>query len=142
MAPLTKHSRCDICHIVKLTTMACMWQRLARGGKKKPPRDVPPGHLAVIVGEASKRFVIRADYLNHPVFQQLLDQAYEEYGHNKSGPLEIPCDEFLFEDIIQSLGGDTDTGQFSCHVAVEKLGLSSWRDSRPLLQSFARRSTC
>nr|POF09425.1 auxin-responsive protein saur71 [Quercus suber] len=68
-----------------------------RRSKETPhPQDVPPGHLAVKVGEASKRFVIRADYLNHPVIRQLLDQAYEENVHNKSGPLAIPCDEFLF----------------------------------------------
>jgi SAUR family protein len=50
--------------------IACMWRRFARGDEKKPPRDVPPGHLAVIVGEASRRFVIRADYVNHPVFRE------------------------------------------------------------------------
>ncbi|GMY25087.1 auxin-responsive protein SAUR71-like [Fagus crenata] len=122
--------------------MACMWRQFARGSAKKPPRDVPPGHLAVIVGEASRRFVIRADYLNHPVLRQLLDQAYEEYGHNKSGPLAIPCDEFLFEDIIQSLGGSNNMSQVSCHGALEKLGLSSGRESISLLQGLARRSTC
>ncbi|XP_075636517.1 auxin-induced protein 15A-like [Castanea sativa] len=122
--------------------MACMWRQFARGGAKKPPRDVPPGHLAVEVGEASKRFVIRVDYLNHPVIRQLLDQAYEENVHNKSGPLAIPCNEFLFEDIIQSLEGSNNESQFTCHGAVEKLGLSSLRDSRPFRQGIARKSTC
>ncbi|KAL5137097.1 Auxin-responsive protein SAUR40 [Glycine soja] len=60
-------------------------------------------HLAVTVGEAKRRFVIRAGYLNHPLLQQLLDQYEGRYGFNKSGPLAIPCDEFLFEDIIQTL---------------------------------------
>lgn len=109
-----------------------MWRKLAEGGEKKLPHDVPPGHLAVMVGEAGKRFVMRADYLNHPIFRQLLDQAYEEYGHNNNGPLAIPCNEFLFQDIIHSLRGDADVSQFS----------SLYKDSTPLLQGFARGSTC
>ncbi|KAE8098449.1 hypothetical protein FH972_016513 [Carpinus fangiana] len=142
MAAPTEHSRCNICNIVKLKRIACVWRRFARGGEKKPPRDVPPGHLAVIVGEANRRFVIRADCLNHPVFRELLDQAYEEYGHKKSGPLAILCNEFHFQEIIRSLGGGLNMNKFSCHVAVEKLVLFSRRDSIPLLQGLARRSTC
>nr|XP_048323059.1 auxin-induced protein 15A-like [Ziziphus jujuba var. spinosa] len=68
----------DTCSIVKLKRMASMWRRLARGRHKELPPDVPPGHLAVIVGETRRRFVIRADYLNQPVFQQLLHLAYEK----------------------------------------------------------------
>ncbi|KAL1331934.1 auxin-responsive protein SAUR50-like [Arachis duranensis] len=114
--------------------MACMWLKQACSGGgcgKKLPADVPRGHLAVTVGEANRRFVIRADYLNHPVLQQLLDQ-YEGHGFNKSGPLSIPCDEFLFEDIIQSLrGGGTaaESRRPSCpHVPM--------KESTPLLHSF------
>uniref|UniRef100_A0A5B7BM92 Uncharacterized protein n=1 Tax=Davidia involucrata TaxID=16924 RepID=A0A5B7BM92_DAVIN len=142
MASPAKHARCDICNILKLKRMACMWRKLAGVGKNKPPQDVPPGHLAVTVGEAGRRFVIRANYLNHPVFRQLLDQAYEEYGHNKNGPLAIPCDEFLFQDIIHSLRGGMRADHFSCHVAEKKLSLSSWRDSRPLLHGFMSRPAC
>ncbi|KAG4959605.1 hypothetical protein JHK87_036238 [Glycine soja] len=113
--------------------MACMWLKNARGGSgKKPPTDVPRGHLAVIVGEAKRRFVIRADYLNHPLFQQLLDQLYEGYGFNKSGPLAIPCDEFLFEDIIQTLRDGTS----SSHVPLKKLDFGFSKDSMPLLQGL------
>jgi SAUR family protein len=115
--------------------MACMWRKNAFSGKKLPS-DVPRGHLAVIVGEANRRFVIRADYLNHPVLQQLLDQAYEGYGFNKSGPLAIPCDEFLFEDILQSLGGGTRTRRSSSPVLTKKLDLSFSKDSEPLLDVF------
>ena len=103
--------------------MAYMWRKNARSNRKKPPADVPPGHLAVIVGETSRRFVIRADYLNHPLLQQLLDHAYEEYGFNKEGPLAIPCEELLFEDIIQSLRSCTSSRRFSCNLALEKLEL-------------------
>ncbi|KAK7279486.1 hypothetical protein RJT34_24539 [Clitoria ternatea] len=119
--------------------MACMWRKnnACSGSGKKPPADVPRGHLAVTVGEAKRRFVIRADYLNHPLLQQLLDQAYEGYGFNESGPLAIPCDEFLFENIIQSLRGGTHTRRSSTHVPSKKLDLSlTNKDSVPLLRGF------
>ncbi|KAK7267877.1 hypothetical protein RIF29_20557 [Crotalaria pallida] len=130
--------------------LSCMWRKYGRsggGGKKPPPPpDVPRGHLAVMVGEAKRRFVIRADYLNHPVLQQLLEQANNEgHGFNKSGPLAIPCDEFLFEDIIQSLRSGTNSRQPSCHVPLKKVDLSSMsKDTVPLLQGFdsKRKSSC
>ncbi|KAF8403198.1 hypothetical protein HHK36_011297 [Tetracentron sinense] len=116
--------------------MVLLWRKVAGGGEKKLPSDVPRGHIAVTVGEAGRRFVIRASYLNHPVFRQLLDQAYEEYGHNQDGLLAIPCDEIVFQSIIQSLKDCTNVS--SCRLTEEKLGLSSWRESRPLLHGFAR----
>ncbi|KAK3006194.1 hypothetical protein RJ639_017733 [Escallonia herrerae] len=60
-------------NIVKFNRMACMWAKQPRIGKKKPPHDVPPGHVAATVGEAGRRFVIRAGYLNHPILRQQLD---------------------------------------------------------------------
>lgn len=117
--------------------MACMWRKNACSGSgKKPPPDVPRGHLAVTVGEANRRFVIRADYLNHPVLQQLLQKSYEGNGFNKSGPLAIPCDEFLFEDILHSLGGGTNPRKSSSHVPTKKLDLSLSNDSVPLLEGL------
>ncbi|KAF3441739.1 hypothetical protein FNV43_RR15654 [Rhamnella rubrinervis] len=100
------------------------------------PRDVPSGHLGVIVGKTRRRFVIRADYLNHPVFQQLLQLAHEEYGYNKIGPLTISCNEFFFEQILSSLRCGPSMSQFSCPVPGDALGFSSWSDSRPLLHDF------
>ncbi|XP_027363198.1 auxin-responsive protein SAUR50-like [Abrus precatorius] len=116
--------------------MSCMWRKNGCGGsEKKPPADVPRGHLAVTVGEAKRRFVIRADYLNHPLLQQLLEQAsYEGYGFNKSGPLAIPCDEFLFENIIQSLQRQPHARRSSStHVPLKNLHHSFSKDSLPLL---------
>ncbi|CAN0926373.1 Auxin-responsive protein SAUR50 [Linum grandiflorum] len=89
---------------MKLKKVTHLWHKEAgEGGEKKLPRDVPPGHLPVMVGEAGKRFVIKADHLNHPILRKLLDQAYEEHGHNNNGLLSIPCDEPSFRDIIHSL---------------------------------------
>ncbi|XP_052174033.1 auxin-responsive protein SAUR71-like [Diospyros lotus] len=115
MASSAEKSRFRIYNITRLKRMARKWRKMRSSGEKEPPRDIPPGHLAVTVGEAGKRFVIRADYLNHPVFRQLLDQAYQEYGYSKDGPLTIPCDEFHFQEIIHSLRSAT--SQISCNAA-------------------------
>ncbi|CAK8576699.1 unnamed protein product [Lathyrus sativus] len=60
--------------------------------------DVPKGYLAVYVGEKMRRFVIPISYLNQSLFQELLNEAQEEFGYNHPmGGLTIPCseDEFL-----------------------------------------------
>ncbi|KAL2329050.1 hypothetical protein Fmac_022477 [Flemingia macrophylla] len=44
--------------------------------------DVPKSHFAVYVGteENKKRFVVPISYLRHPLFQDLLSRAEEEFG--------------------------------------------------------------
>jgi SAUR family protein len=66
--------------------------------------DVPKGYLAVYVGQEIKRFVIPISYLNQPSFQELLNQAEEqfEYDHPMGG-LTIPCREDVFLDITSRL---------------------------------------
>ncbi|KAE9620336.1 putative small auxin-up RNA [Lupinus albus] len=62
--------------------------------------NVPKGYIAVYVGENTKRFVIPISYLNQPSFQDLLDQAEEEFGYDHPmGGLTIPCREDVFLDI-------------------------------------------
>ncbi|KAL8051197.1 hypothetical protein ABFX02_06G130500 [Erythranthe guttata] len=67
--------------------------------------EVPKGHLAVYVGEGEKkRFVIPLSYLNHPLFQDLLFQAEEEFRfHHPMGGITIPCSEDLFIDLTSRL---------------------------------------
>ncbi|XP_058730121.1 auxin-induced protein X10A-like [Vicia villosa] len=60
--------------------------------------EVPKGYLAVYVGDKMKRFVIPVSYLNQSLFQELLNEAEEEFGYDHPmGGLTIPCseDEFL-----------------------------------------------
>ncbi|KAL5713496.1 hypothetical protein ACHQM5_015565 [Ranunculus cassubicifolius] len=66
---------------------------------------VPKGHIAVYVGEIQKkRFVVPLSYLNHSSFQDLLNQAEEEYGFSHPmGGLTIPCDEDIFLDLTGRL---------------------------------------
>ncbi|XP_058733967.1 auxin-responsive protein SAUR32-like [Vicia villosa] len=67
---------------------------------------VKKGCVAVQVGSEeqgdatvtdSQRFLIPISYLYHPLFNNLLDMAYESYGYNTHGPLKLPCsvDDFL-----------------------------------------------
>lgn len=67
--------------------------------------DVPKGHLAVYVGLGYKsRFVVPIAYLKHPMFQDLLKTAEEEYGfHHPMGGLTLPCSEATFIEITSCL---------------------------------------
>ncbi|KAF7841119.1 Auxin-induced protein X10A [Senna tora] len=66
--------------------------------------EVPKGYVAVYVGEKMKRFVIPISYLNQSSFQELLNQAEEEFGFDHpTGGLTIPCKEDVFLDIASRL---------------------------------------
>lgn len=64
------------------------------------PDDVPEGYFVAYVGEERRRFVIKAKYLNHPVFKALLDKSAEEYGYEHKGGLEIACGVVFFEHLL------------------------------------------
>ncbi|PSS17161.1 Auxin-responsive protein [Actinidia chinensis var. chinensis] len=124
-------------HIVRLRQMIRRWRKKA---VLRIPSDVPPGHVAVCVGSSCRRFVVRATYLNHPAFKKLLVQAEEEYGFTNTGPLAIPCDESVFEEILRHLARSEPNNsarsmnledfQRYCH-------LDFWPESRPLLHGLA-----
>ncbi|KAL5541211.1 hypothetical protein UlMin_042684 [Ulmus minor] len=68
--------------------------------------NVPKGYVPVYVGDESQmnRFVIPVSHLNQPSFQELLNQAEEEFGfHHPMGALTIPCKEEAFLDLISRL---------------------------------------
>ncbi|OWM80344.1 hypothetical protein CDL15_Pgr019624 [Punica granatum] len=67
----------------------------------------PKGHLAVYVGEEEKkRYMVPISYLNHPLFQDLLNRAEEEFGyHHPMGGLTFPCTEETFIDLVSQLSG-------------------------------------
>ncbi|KAM7475082.1 hypothetical protein LguiB_022325 [Lonicera macranthoides] len=138
-------------HIVRIRQMLRQWRKNAASSNRitaaaRIPSDVPVGHVAVSVGSTSRRFVVRAAYLNHPIFQKLLAQAEEEYGFANQGPLAIPCDEHVFEEILMfvSRSGSAHSArliniedfQRCCHVNNrEVLG-----ESKPLLHGLADKS--
>lgn len=141
-------SKCNkIRHIVRIRQMLRQWRRKARiaaSASRATPSDVPAGHVAVCVGSSSRRFIVRATYLNHPMFKKLLVQAEEEYGFSHVGPLTIPCDESTFEEILRVVSRP-ETGapdpfwsvkevQRCCHVGMRDNNLQFLNESRPLLR--------
>lgn len=131
-------------YIVRLRQMLIRWRKKAAMAAKRSPPDVPTGHVAVTVGSNYKRFVVPTAYLNHPVFKKLLVEAEEEYGFTNTGPLAIPCDESLFEEILYHLAriesNNSKSSRFTsfeevqvnCHLGLRS-NLEFWADSRPLL---------
>ncbi|XP_027094870.1 auxin-induced protein 6B-like [Coffea arabica] len=138
-------------YIVRLRQMLRRWRKKASMTAKRLPSDIPAGHVAVTVGTDCKRFVVRATYLNHPLFKKLLLQAEEEYGFTNSGPLAIPCDESLFGEVLRYLALSESTHSNSarfmnleefqryCHVGMRS-NLEFLAESRPLLNGIADKS--
>ena len=56
------------------------------------------------VGEKQKRFMIPISHLSQPTFQDLLNEAEEEFGYeHPMGGLTIPCSEDVFQRITSCL---------------------------------------
>ncbi|KAF3620230.1 hypothetical protein T459_30978 [Capsicum annuum] len=125
-------------HIVALRQMLQRWRKKA--ARRCVPIDVPSGHVAITVGTNCKRYVVRATYLNHPMFKKLLSQAEEEYGFTNSGPLAIPCGELFFEEFLSHLDNNKsmlvnfEDFQRYCHMDARS-NLDFRGDSRPLLHT-------
>ncbi|KAM0866768.1 hypothetical protein ACQ4PT_042436 [Festuca glaucescens] len=129
----------------KIQSIVRLQQTLRRWRTRATARavSVPAGHVAVCVGDASRRFVVRAAHLNHPVFRELLRQAAEEYGFPSSpGPVALPCcDEDRFLDVLRRVSSDEErllirsSRSFCCRVPP----VTTTRDvaARPLLQGMA-----
>lgn len=128
-----------ISHIVRIRQMLRRWRKKAAASL-----DVPAGHVAIRVGSSSKRFLVRATYLNHPIFRKLLVQAEEEYGFVNQGPLTIPCDELVFEEVLRFVSA-AESGDSARCVGFEDFQRCSVQgyhklnlvESRPLLGGFA-----
>ncbi|KAK1287267.1 hypothetical protein QJS10_CPB19g01328 [Acorus calamus] len=59
------------------------------------------GHVRVCVGkegeeEVMMKLEVEANYLNHPLFEDLLGMSVEEYGYSYKGALRICCETGLF----------------------------------------------
>lgn len=129
----------SIRRIVRIRQMLLSWRKKATSpsASHRLPPDVPAGHVAVCVGPSYRRFIVRATYLNHPIFRRLLSQAEEEYGFaNYSGPLTIPCDESLFEEILRFVSRGQPGFQRCCLVGVRNESPNLIGESRPLLYGF------
>lgn len=67
------------------------------------PLDVPKGHFVVYVGENRSRYIVPISFLTRPEFQNLLQQAAEEFGFDHDMGLTIPCEEDVFETLTSML---------------------------------------
>lgn len=72
--------------------------------RNKRTTDIPKGHFAIYVGEAQKRFVVPVSYLKHPLFQNLLLRAEEEFGFDHPmGGIRVPCKEDAFVSLTSEI---------------------------------------
>ncbi|XP_022877005.1 auxin-responsive protein SAUR50-like [Olea europaea var. sylvestris] len=62
----------------------------------KKLRVAPQGCFFIYVGAQKQRFVIKTEYINHPLFKILLEEAESEYGYKTEGPLKLPCEVEIF----------------------------------------------
>ncbi|KAK4477189.1 hypothetical protein RD792_016402 [Penstemon davidsonii] len=129
-------AKCNkIRHIVRIRQMLRAWRNKAT--TSLAPTDVPAGYVAICVGSSCRRFIVRATHLNHPFFRRLLTEAEEEYGFaNTSGPVAIPCDELLFEEILQFVSrGDSELLR-CCHEDIMNENPNFFGESWPFLYGF------
>ena len=82
---------------------------------------VPHGHLPVYVGEEMERFIVSAEFLNHPVFVNLLNKSAQEYGYEQQGVLRIPCHVLVFERVLEALRLGDESGDLQELVNSECL---------------------
>ncbi|KAH9304314.1 hypothetical protein KI387_008718, partial [Taxus chinensis] len=103
--PTTRH---PLVPLVSLNRSSS-WHPLSANLEDEKPSSIPMtprGHVAVYVGKDRQRFVIKTDYLNHPLFRKLLDESEREYGFHSEGPLVLPCKVGLFQRILWMLKTD------------------------------------
>lgn len=80
----------------------------------------PEGCLSVCVGPARERLMVRTEWLNHPLFKELLEEAEMEFGYATAGPLELPCDVALFRRVLWEVEQEAEQQLFSprCNFAI------------------------
>jgi len=75
--------------------------------RSAPVRQKPAvGCFSVYVGAGRQRFVVRTEWVNHPLFRALLEEAEEEFGYADAGPLELPCNAEVFARVLQQIEED------------------------------------
>ncbi|KAG9150119.1 hypothetical protein Leryth_009700 [Lithospermum erythrorhizon] len=99
-------AKCDDC---------CRWCFSSSTHEERTiPKDVPKGHVVIYVGESHKRFVIKINLLEHPLFKALLDQAHDVYDLPAGSKLCISCDENLFLNVVQCAQSSRSRRAFTC----------------------------
>lgn len=101
----TKKSARNICNsLTKTKSWHCTTGSSEGDEKRKKKCQVAPeGCFSVYVGPEKQRFVIKTEFVNHPLFRLLLEDAEMEYGFNSEGPILLPCDVDLFYKVLAEM---------------------------------------
>jgi len=75
----------------------------------------PHGCFPVHVGAERERFVVKTKYVNHPLFQKLLEEAEQEYGFDCDGPIWLPCNVDLFYKVLAEMDDEEKNSNISVH---------------------------
>ncbi|KAK9109620.1 hypothetical protein Sjap_017680 [Stephania japonica] len=85
-------------------TLSVLLKKICYCGSKSFPTDLPKGHIRVRVGKnVLCKFELEAYFLDHPLFEQLLQLSGEEFGYSYDGALRIACEIDLFQYLVELL---------------------------------------
>ncbi|KAL0369154.1 UNVERIFIED_CONTAM: Auxin-responsive protein SAUR32 [Sesamum calycinum] len=65
-----------------------------------------------------QRFVIKTEYVNHPLFRDLLEEAESEYGYSSEGPLQLPCEVDRFLGVLDQMDFEDNTSKHKGRTRV------------------------
>ncbi|KAK9109621.1 hypothetical protein Sjap_017681 [Stephania japonica] len=81
-------------------TLSVLLKMICCCGSKSFPTDLLKGHIRVRV---RKNVLSKAYFLDHPLFEQLLQLSGEEFGYSYDGALRIACEIDLFQYLVELL---------------------------------------
>ncbi|KAM5561470.1 auxin-responsive protein SAUR72 [Rosa sericea] len=100
--------------------------------KAKACQVAPAGCFTVYVGPEKQRFVVRMEFLNHPLFKMLLEDAALEYGYKSDGPILLPCHVDLFCNVMAEMESND----------IDEDRISAPSNCSPINFRLARRRNC
>lgn len=85
--------------------MTALVKKMLRCGARSFPSELPKGgHVRVCVGkDVLCKFEMEANYLNHPLFEDLLELSVEEFGYSYDGAVRIACEVDVFLHLLELL---------------------------------------
>lgn len=90
----------------RMINAAATHEEEKRERESKKGRVAPEGCFSVYVGPQRQRFVVKTQYLNHPLFKMLLEEAESEFGYDTQGPLMLPCNVDIFYRVLMEMDND------------------------------------
>ncbi|KAL4385854.1 hypothetical protein GQ457_15G006910 [Hibiscus cannabinus] len=100
-----------------------VWGRFCKTSRS--PNGVKKGCFFVYVGPQRERFAIEMENINHPLFRTLLEEAEQEYGFSHEGPLLLPCEVDLFNQVIAEIKDMTPLCSFACSPSPSRRSTST-----------------